>query len=190
VNTRPWIALLSVSALLCVPVLGNGWQSGRLKNQKSTPHASDTVDSGSDPTLPTLVRPGEPDTARPDRAYDERYNKISWERSLRSALKTASNENKAIVVDVYADWCGWCKRMDKTVYSDPRVAALGSEVVFLKLNAEDRGEGQQFARQNGVHGFPTTIILDRRGSVLNKTTGYIGSPDQFIRLVERSKSGR
>src|SRR5258708_1256636 len=91
---------------------------------------------------------------------------------------------------VYTDWCGWCKRMDRVVYSDPKVASLGSEVVFLKLNAEDRGEGQQFARQNGVHSFPTTMILDRKGSVINKTRGYIGSPDQFISLVERSKAGR
>ena len=105
---------------------------------------------------------------------------------MRSALKTASDQNKVVVVDVYADWCGWCKRMDRTVYSDPKVAALGSEAVFLKLNAEDRGEGQQFARQNGVHGFPTTIILDRKGSVINKVTGYIGSPDKFVSLVERS----
>jgi len=105
---------------------------------------------------------------------------------MRSALKTASADNKVIVVDVYADWCGWCKRMDKLVYSDPKVAALGSEAVFLKLNAEDRGEGQQFARQNGVRGFPTTIILDSKGSVINKVTGYIGSPDRFVSLVERS----
>jgi thiol:disulfide interchange protein len=189
-NTRLWITLLSGACLLCIPAVGNGWQSGRLKNQRSTPRASDTVDSGSDLTPPALVRPSEPDTAKPVRAIDERYNRISWEHSLRSALRTASDQNKVIVVDLYADWCGYCKRMDKTVYSDPKVAALGSEVVFLKLNADDRGEGQQFARQNRVTGLPTTIILDHRGSVVNKRTGYIGSPDQFISLVEGSKAGR
>ena len=189
-NTRFWITLLSGACLLCVPAVGNGWQSGRLKNQKSTPRASDTVDSGSEATSSALVSPSEPDTARPERVIDGRYSKISWEHNLRSALRTASDENKVVVVDLYADWCGWCKKMDKTVYSDPKVAALSSEVVFLRLNADDRGEGQQFARQNRVTGLPTTIILDHKGSVVNKRTGYIGSPDRFISLVEGSKAGR
>jgi thiol:disulfide interchange protein len=105
-------------------------------------------------------------------------------------LKTASDGNKLVVVDVYADWCGWCKKMDKSIYSDPKVASLGSEVVFLKMNADDRGEGAQFARDNHVNGLPTTIILDQKGSVVNKVGGYIGSPDQFISLVKRSKARR
>src|SRR5258708_1256635 len=99
-NTRLWITLLSGACLLCVPAIGNGWQSGRLKNQKPTPRASDTVETGSDPTLPTLVRPSEPDTARPERAIDPRYSQISWEHSLRSALQTAADQNKVVVVDV------------------------------------------------------------------------------------------
>ncbi|HYM01259.1 MAG TPA: thioredoxin family protein, partial [Blastocatellia bacterium] len=108
--------------------------------------------------------------------------------SLRSAIKSASDQNKLIVVDVYTDWCGWCKKMDRTVYSDPRVASLNNEVVFVKLNAEDRGEGQQFARQNRVNAFPTTIILDHKGSVINTVKGYIDSSQRFISMVERSKS--
>jgi len=189
VHTKLWITLISGALLLGVPAVGNSWQSGRLKNQKSTPRPSSTADSGSEPASPTLDATADRES-RPERAIDPRYTTISWEHSLRSALKTASADNKVIVVDVYADWCGWCKRMDRTVYSDPKVAALGSEAVFLKLNAEDRGEGQQFARQNGVRGFPTTIILNPKGSVINRVTGYIGSPDKFISMVERSKDGR
>jgi thiol:disulfide interchange protein len=105
---------------------------------------------------------------------------------LGSALKTASEGNKLVVVDVYAPWCGFCKRMDQTIYQDPRVASLSSNVVFLKLNADDRGEGNRFSQQNHVSGLPTTIILDHKGAVINKVPGYIGSPDRFISLVESS----
>jgi thiol:disulfide interchange protein len=185
VKTKLWIALVSCAALLSVPVVGNCWQSGRLRNQKSTPRASDTATPGSDVT--SSQAPGEPETARPGRSVDAQYSRISWEYSLRSALKTASDQNKIVVVDVYADWCGWCKRMDRIVYSDPKVASLSSEVVFLRLNTEDRGEGRQFARQNHVTGLPTTIILDQKGSVINKITGYVGSPDKFVSLVERAR---
>ena len=75
--------------------------------------------------------------------------------------------------------------MEQTVYSNPKVASLSSDVIFVKLNV-DRTEGNQFAGQNGVSGLPTTVILNHNGSVVNKFAGYISSPDQFIRLVQKS----
>src|SRR5262249_4557854 len=38
---------------------------------------------------------------------------MQWQRDLRRAVEVARSESKLIVVDVYTDWCGWCKRMDK-----------------------------------------------------------------------------
>jgi thiol:disulfide interchange protein len=106
---------------------------------------------------------------------------------LRSALKSASEGNKLVVVDVYAPWCGFCKQMERTIYSNPKVASsLSNSVVFLKLNADDKGEGNKFSYQNHVSGLPTTIILDHNGAVVNKVGGYIGSPDKFISMVEHS----
>jgi len=192
VNTRLWVVLFAGAVLAAVPVVGSGWQSGRLRNQKPTPQGSDTTASavaGPDLALPVLA-PAKDDTTKPARGVDPRYTRITWERSLGSALKSASDGNKLVVVDVYADWCGWCKKMEKTIYSDPRVASLGSDVVFVKVNADDRGEGNRFAKQNHVSGLPTTIILDHNGSVVKQVAGYIGSPDKFISLVESAKARR
>ena len=113
---------------------------------------------------------------------------IAWEHSLQSALNSAANGNRMVVVDVYTDWCGWCKRMDRDIYSDPQVAALGREAVFLKLNAEDQSEGQRFAREHGVRGFPTTIILDSRGNALQKEAGYISPASTFVEWIHRARS--
>src|SRR5262249_10263048 len=126
VNTsRLRVMLLSCAVMLAVPSVGISWQSGRLKNQKPAPRPSNTSDSSPDATPPDPAPPLERDTSRPDRSIDPRYSKIAWEHGMRSALKSASADNRVIVVDVYTDWCGWCKRMDKFVYSDPKVAALG-----------------------------------------------------------------
>ena len=112
---------------------------------------------------------------------------IAWHRDLRRAIEVARAEGKLIVADVYTDWCGWCKKMDKTVYSDPAIVALSRQRVFLKVNAEDRGEGQSFAREMGVKGYPTTIILDGNGRVLNIAQGYIASPEAFGALIQAAR---
>lgn len=113
---------------------------------------------------------------------------IAWQRDLRRAAEIARAEGKLIVADVYTDWCGWCKRMDKTIYSDPAIVALSRQQVFVKVNAEDRGEGQRFAQQMGVHGYPTTIVLDAQGRVLNIARGYIAWPQVFLKLVQEAQA--
>jgi thiol:disulfide interchange protein len=115
---------------------------------------------------------------------------IAWQRDMRRAIEVARAEGKLIVADVYTDWCGWCKRMDKTIYSDPAIVALSKQQVFVKVNAEDGGQGQDFAQQMGVTGYPTTIILDGQGNVLNVATGYIAWPQAFLGLVERARASQ
>ena len=113
---------------------------------------------------------------------------ISWHRDIRQALEIARDEGKVVVVDVYTDWCGWCKKMDSAIYADPSIVALSRQEVFVKLNAEDGGQGQQFARQMRVRGYPTTIFLDGQGKVLNIARGYIDSPRAFGELVQEARS--
>ncbi|MBI3653435.1 MAG: thioredoxin family protein [Acidobacteria bacterium] len=112
---------------------------------------------------------------------------ISWQRDLDRALNMAKANHGKVVVDVYTDWCGWCKKMDQTIYTDPKVVALSDRHVFLKLNAEDGGQGERFARRMEVSGYPTTIILDENGRSLNAVAGYPRSVQQFVDLIENSR---
>lgn len=113
---------------------------------------------------------------------------IAWYRDVRRAIEAARAEGKLVVADVYTDWCGWCKKMDKTIYSDPAIVALSREQVFVKVNAEDGGQGQNFAKQMRVKGYPTTIILDGNGRVLNIAQGYIASSGAFNQLVQEAQA--
>ena len=115
---------------------------------------------------------------------------IVWQKDPREAARLAGSSNKLIIVDVFTDWCGWCKKMDREIYTDSRIAALSRSDVFLKLNAEDRGAGEEFARLAGVDGYPTTIVLDSGGRVLASQSGFIGSPEAFLQFVNRARAGR
>ena len=137
-------------------------------------------------TMPT-VSETQPSTSG-DREVSRRP--IAWRFDLRRAFQIATTEDQLIVADVYTDWCGWCKMMDKTIYSNPAVVALSKQYVFVKVNAEDRGDGQTFARDMGVKSYPTTIILDGQGRVLNVAQGYISSPQAFVEFVEQSRASQ
>lgn len=112
---------------------------------------------------------------------------IQWQTDLDRALSLAKANRSKVIVDVYTDWCGWCKKMDKDIYTDPKVAALSDSFIFLKLNAEDGGQGQRFSKSMNVRGYPTTIILDENGRSVDLIRGYPRSLEQFVNTLESTR---
>lgn len=143
------------------------------KPQQKTPSlTTDDVASKPSSSKPTVVTGGS----------------IAWKTDLTSALDQARAENKIVIVDVYTDWCGWCKKMDQVIYTDPAIISLSHEQVFLKLDAEDGGQGEEFAKRMRVKGFPTTIILSSEGKRLKTVSGFLGTPERFIQFVKSAEA--
>ena len=115
----------------------------------------------------------------------------SW-RSWDAGLQAAGASGRPVLVDVYTDWCGWCKRMDRDVYARRDVQEyLARKFVAVKLNAESnetaryRGQtltARALASQFGVSGYPTTIFLSPTGAYLGNVPGYTG-PEKFLQLL-------
>ena len=122
---------------------------------------------------------------------------IKW-HSIDQAIQLASQEPRVLVIDVYTDWCGWCKRMDATTFSDPGVVELMNKHFYpVKLNAEGKEDiviGDRTFKfvDNGRRGYheiaavvtrgrlsyPTISYLDAEGKVLEAAPGY-KTADQF-----------
>ena len=113
---------------------------------------------------------------------------ITWQHDLDGACEAAGGQRGIVVVDVYTDWCGWCKKMDEVVYTDRSVAALGARDVFIKANAEDHGPGQAIARKFGVDRYPTTLLIDRKGKLLDTIHGFISPTEEFVQLVRKQEA--
>lgn len=117
---------------------------------------------------------------------------VNW-ISIEEAEARAAKDGKKILVDVYTDWCGWCKVMDKQTYTDPEVVNLINDHFHaVKLDAEQRENIQvkgytfkfvdqgrrgyhEFAAAllNGQMQYPSTVFLESNLNPLYIVPGYI-----------------
>lgn len=96
-----------------------------------------------------------------------------WKTDVTAGLAEAKRDQKYVLADVYTDWCGWCKRLDRDTFSnDSMVKYLSGKFVCIKVNAEDNGPGQKLAHEYGVAGYPCALIFDRSGKFIGKIAGY------------------
>jgi thioredoxin-related protein len=113
---------------------------------------------------------------------------ISWGEMVEKSKK----EQRKVVVDVYTDWCGWCKRMDATTFQQAQIAKYVNKNYYaVKFNAEDKQDidfkGRTFKFvKNGMRGYhelaaeitrgrlsyPTVVFLDEKLEVIQSIPGY------------------
>ena len=125
-------------------------------------------------------------------AKPESGKAIKW-ITFEEALKLNKKKPRMIFVDIYTDWCGWCKKMDKETFADPVVASyINKKYYAVKLNAEQSEaisfKEQQFVNPNpgksrSTHQlamallknesvYPSYVILDRASDWTFKLKGY------------------
>jgi thioredoxin-related protein len=116
---------------------------------------------------------------------------VAW-KGWNEGLAAAAGGTRPIIVDVYTDWCGWCKRMDRDVYARSDVSGyLNEHFVMVRLNAESAERvtytgrsmtARALAGGFQVTGYPTTIFLRPDGTRLVNVPGYVPA-EKFLKLV-------
>ena len=107
---------------------------------------------------------------------------VEWEKDLPAAIERAQSEGKPVLVNFYADWCVWCKRLESTTLRDAKVAALLSDRV-VPVNLDVDGDGRELSNQYRVDGLPTVLVLDSSGREIGRIPGYM-PPTGFLEKVE------
>jgi len=112
----------------------------------------------------------------------------AWLKSVSAAQKTAQDKNQLILVDMFAEWCGWCHRFEREVFPAAVFQNATKDIVLLRLDTEDGGEGTQFARKYSITSLPTFLVLDSDLSLAGLIRGY-APPNEFVeRLNETRKN--
>jgi thioredoxin-related protein len=107
----------------------------------------------------------------------------SQSKSFEEILKMAQKDKKKVVIQVYADWCSWCKKMERETYPDAEVQKeLKRNFYHYRLNGESSEvieyDGRkftkaEFTRAFGIKGFPTTIFLNYNSKPITLLPGYV-----------------
>jgi thioredoxin-related protein len=115
----------------------------------------------------------------------------AW-KAYDNALADARKTQRPVLVMVYADWCGWCRKLDTEVYADPAVQAyLERNFEITRLDIESRRmvthQGtsirvNELTRTLGVSGVPGTVFLRPDGSYLNQFPGFAPA-DKFLTVL-------
>jgi tetratricopeptide (TPR) repeat protein len=111
---------------------------------------------------------------------------IRWVRQFDAALKRAQTVKKPLLVDFWAEWCGWCHRLDQTTYVDPVVVKMSEDFVPVKVNTEGTPREVAVARRYDVTSLPTIAFLSPAGRLILRLNGFQG-PGQFPRAIEVAK---
>ncbi|HET7152401.1 MAG TPA: DUF255 domain-containing protein, partial [Candidatus Kapabacteria bacterium] len=117
--------------------------------------------------------------------------KIEW-KNLTDGMKLSHTTNKKILMDVYTDWCTWCKTMDKETYGeDTIIAYISDHFIPVRLNAESKDVRQidtlqmtdaELADAFNVTAYPTTIFIQSDGRPITSIPGYIKT-DEFKNVL-------
>ena len=124
---------------------------------------------------------------------------IRWARSWDAAVKEARATKKLILIDFWADWCGFCHKLDRETFVDPTVIRSVNRFVAIRLNSEK--EGVEQAQKFRVSSLPTILLLKHTlepvgtirgfmpaGPFAEKVESILKASNDFPRLVARVKS--
>jgi thioredoxin-related protein len=106
-----------------------------------------------------------------------------WHKTIAPAQKVAKEKNRLILVDMYADWCGWCHRFEQEVFPAEAFQNATEDLVLLRLNTEDKGEGTNLARRYNVSSLPTFLLLAPDLSIAGIIRGYAPA-NEFVKMLK------
>jgi thioredoxin-related protein len=128
-------------------------------------------------------------------------SKVKW-HTIEEAEKLNQQQPRKIMIDVYTDWCGWCKKMDKETFNHPVIADYINQYFYpVKLDAESKeeivfnGTTYKFVAQgargyhelaagllNGKMSYPSIAYMNEKKELLGAIPGYY-TPDRIEPLL-------
>ena len=114
----------------------------------------------------------------------ESTGKLDW-LNYDTGLQKALSEKKLVMINFYANWCFYCKKMNNETFRNTKVTAyLKENFISIKLNTDKE---KKLASEFKVRGLPTIWFLKHNSSPLVHVAGYV-PPDRFLNILKDVKA--
>lgn len=122
---------------------------------------------------------------------------LQWQLDVPKAQAKAKAEKKLVMLNFTgSDWCGWCIKLSKEVFSQPAFVEYAEknlvavEVDFPRkkpLSAAQKQANAALEQKYNVEGYPTIIVLNSDGKQVGELGYQPGGPKAFIAALEKLK---
>ena len=123
----------------------------------------------------------------------------SWSTDYKRSQQEAKANHKLLLLNFTgSDWCGWCIKLNREVFSKPEFADYAAKNLVLveldfprrkQLSDLVRQQNEEMAEQYQIQGFPTIIVLNSDGQKVGELGYTPGGPSAFIAELEKLRKG-
>jgi thiol:disulfide interchange protein DsbD len=105
---------------------------------------------------------------------------------LDEQRELARTAGKPVLIDFWATWCIYCKKLDKVTWNDPAVVEESLRFVPIKIDATDPDDEEmtRIKEEFKVPGLPRVIFIDSRGEILHGRTSAFKPADEMLALMK------
>lgn len=123
----------------------------------------------------------------------------SWETDFAKASEQAAKSGLYMLLDFSgSDWCGWCMKLEKEVFSQKDFKTWAEKNLVCVLvdfpqqksqSHEVKAQNEKLAEKYGVSGFPTVIILSPKGDLVARTGYREGGVKKYVAHLSKIIDG-
>ena len=113
---------------------------------------------------------------------------LAWHNRAETAFAEARKSGKPVLVDLYAAWCGWCKTMEREVFTQARFQTYAERFVLLRVDVEDGAAGSELQQRFRADSLPTLLLLDPKQGLIGTIEGFMETEKLIARLERELRS--
>ena len=123
----------------------------------------------------------------------------TWNQDFKKAMALSQKTGKPVLIDFSGtDWCSWCIKLDKEVFSKRAFKQYAKKDLILMLAAfpkwaplaaDLKAQNEELAQKFSVEGFPTVVLLNSKGETIGRTGYQPGGPEKYVQHLKEIIGG-